>query len=75
MWGEMKHWLIVRQKYLISPGHSKLPQANTVLVTGISKGYMDEPKLAQLFAHLPGGVKRIWLVRWVLALAWSTKSS
>ena len=65
MWGEMKHWLVIRQKYLISPGHSKTPQANTVLVTGIGQSYMDEPKLERLFGHLPGGVKRIWLVRWV----------
>jgi hypothetical protein len=63
IWGEMRHWLVIRQKHLINPGHSKLPQANTVLVTGISKGYMDEAKLEQLFSHLPGGVKRIWLNR------------
>ena len=26
---EMHNWLIIRQKYLISPRHSKLPQAST----------------------------------------------
>ncbi|ORY32218.1 hypothetical protein BCR39DRAFT_523325 [Naematelia encephala] len=63
IWREMQHWLVVRQKYLISPHHSKIPQANTVLITGIPKEYLDEPKLEQLFSRLPGGVKRIWLVR------------
>lgn len=63
VWVEMDHWLIIRQKHLISPTHSKMPQANTVLVTGIPKVYMDEEKLAQLYSRLPGGVKRIWLVR------------
>ncbi|WVQ98507.1 hypothetical protein IAU59_005633 [Kwoniella sp. CBS 9459] len=63
IWGEMKHWLVVRQNHLIKPSHSKLAQANTVLVTGIPKHYLDEEKLEQLFSHLPGGVKRIWLNR------------
>nr|XP_019042928.1 hypothetical protein I302_08637 [Kwoniella bestiolae CBS 10118]OCF21858.1 hypothetical protein I302_08637 [Kwoniella bestiolae CBS 10118] len=63
IWGEMQHWLVVRQRHLINPGHSKLAQANTVLVTGIPKHYLDEEKLEQLFQHLPGGVKRIWLNR------------
>lgn len=63
VWVEMDHWLVIRQKHLISPAHSKMPQANTVLVTGIPKVYMDEEKLAQLYSRLPGGVKRIWLVR------------
>jgi len=63
IWQEMNNWLLVRQKHLIKPSHSKLPQANTVLVTGIPKVFMDEEKLEQLFAHLPGGVKRIWLSR------------
>ncbi|KAK8869970.1 hypothetical protein IAR55_000540 [Kwoniella newhampshirensis] len=63
MWGEMQHWLVVRQKHLINPSHSKLAQANTVLVTGIPKHYLDEDKLEQLFSYLPGGVKRIWLNR------------
>ncbi|OCF40137.1 hypothetical protein I317_06026, partial [Kwoniella heveanensis CBS 569] len=63
IWGEMKHWLVVRQNHLIKPSHSQLAQANTVLVTGIPKHYLDEEKLEQLFSHLPGGVKRIWLNR------------
>ncbi|KAJ9120952.1 hypothetical protein QFC22_002888 [Naganishia vaughanmartiniae] len=60
---EMRHWVSIRQRYLISPDHSRLAQANTVLITGIDKQYLDEERLAQLFSHLPGGVKRIWLNR------------
>jgi len=65
IWQEMQHWLIVRQQFLISKHHSKQPQASTVLITGIPKDYMDEKRLEQLFSSLPGGVKRIWLARYV----------
>jgi len=65
IWQEMQHWLIVRQQWLISKYHSKQPQASTVLITGIPKDYMDEKRLGQLFSCLPGGVKRIWLARYV----------
>ncbi|WVN89028.1 uncharacterized protein L203_104244 [Cryptococcus depauperatus CBS 7841] len=63
IWREMKHWLVIRQRHLTNPSHSRLAQANTVLVTGIPRHYLDEGRLAQLFSHLPGGVKRIWLNR------------
>ncbi|ODN73491.1 hypothetical protein L202_07996 [Cryptococcus amylolentus CBS 6039] len=63
VWREMRNWLVIRQKHLINPAHSKLAQANTVLVTGIPEDFLDEHKLAGLFSYLPGGVKRIWLVR------------
>ena len=59
----MANWLVIRQRHLINPAHSKLPQANTVLITGIPEELMDEEKLEQLFSYLPGGVKRIWLTR------------
>jgi hypothetical protein len=59
----MAHWLEIRQQYLVSPSHSKLAQASTILVTGIPEHLMEERALAKLFSHLPGGVRRIWLVR------------
>lgn len=59
----MAHWLVIRQQYLVSPSHSKLAQASTILVTGIPPHLMEERALAKLYSHLPGGVKRIWLVR------------
>ncbi|KLT42385.1 DUF221-domain-containing protein [Cutaneotrichosporon oleaginosum] len=63
IWKEMAHWLEIRQQYLVSPSHSKLAQASTILVTGIPEHLMEERALAKLFSHLPGGVRRIWLVR------------
>lgn len=60
---EMRKWVSIRQRHLINPQHSRLAQANTVLITGIDKRYLDEDRLAQLFSHLPGGVKKIWLNR------------
>ena len=60
---EMTRWVLIRQKYLINPNHSALAQANTILITGIARSYLDEQRLAQLFHHLPGGVKKIWLNR------------
>jgi hypothetical protein len=65
IWQEMQHWLVVRQRFLVSKHHSKSPQASTVLITGIPKEYMDEKRLEMLFSSLPGGVNRIWLARYV----------
>lgn len=69
VWMEMKHWLKIRQRYLISPSHSRLAQASTVLITSIPKSYMDEKEIEKLFSYLPGGVKRVWLNRCVLWIA------
>lgn len=63
VWGEMRVWLTIRQKYLTSPRHSQTPQARTLLVTGIPFEYMDEHKLKELYSVLPGGVKTVWLNR------------
>lgn len=60
---EMDVWLKIRQQYLVAPQHSRLAQASTVLITGVPLHLMDERALAQLFSHLPGGVRRIWLTR------------
>ncbi len=60
---EMRTWVTIRQRWLVSPRHSSLAQARTLLVTEIPKSYMDEERLAQLFSHLPGGVRRVWLTR------------
>ena len=68
MWGEMQHWLVIRQKFLINPDHSKQPQANTVLLQGVPFDMMDEEKLSRMFAHLPGGVRRVWINRYVVFL-------
>ncbi|KAH7886828.1 hypothetical protein F5I97DRAFT_1936442 [Phlebopus sp. FC_14] len=60
---EMRHFLTVRQLHLIDPVHSRSAQANTILVTGIPAKYLSEKALCQLYSHLPGGVKKVWLNR------------
>lgn len=61
----MKHFTTVRQLHLINPAHSGSVQANTILVTGIPARQLSEPALRQLYSHLPGGVKKVWLNRCV----------
>ncbi|KAG8960835.1 hypothetical protein FRC03_006078 [Tulasnella sp. 419] len=60
---EMRHFIAARQRHLVDPEHSSSAQANTVLITGVPKKFLDEGVLAQLFSHLPGGAKAIWLNR------------
>ncbi|KZT62553.1 DUF221-domain-containing protein [Calocera cornea HHB12733] len=60
---EMREFILLRQKHLISPSHSSTAQANTVLITGVPKKFLDEKVLAGLFRHLPGGTRKIWLNR------------
>lgn len=60
---EMRHFVTTRQRHLVDPDHSRTAQANTVLVTGVPRKFLDEAVLAQLFSHLPGGAKAIWLNR------------
>jgi hypothetical protein len=60
---EMDHFITIRQHHLISPRHAMSVQATTVLVTGIPANYLSEPALLELYNHLPGGVKKIWLNR------------
>jgi hypothetical protein len=47
----------------IDPIHSASAQANTVLITGVPRKYLDEKEIARLFSHVPGGVKKVWLNR------------
>jgi len=59
----MSHFITVRQQFLISKDHSTSPQASTILVTGVPRRYLNEHALAKLYAHLPGGVRKVWLNR------------
>lgn len=61
----MNHFIITRQQHLINPTHSKSVQANTILVTGIPSKYLTQDALFKLFNPLPGGVKKIWINRYV----------
>ncbi|KAG9079250.1 hypothetical protein FRC06_007862, partial [Ceratobasidium sp. 370] len=60
---EMRHFVTARQRHLVDPIHSRSAQANTVLITGVPRKFLDEEALAQLFQHVPGGVKKVWLNR------------
>jgi hypothetical protein len=60
---EMRHFTTVRQLHLVNPAHSSSVQANTILVTGIPARHLSEPALRELYSHLPGGVKKVWLNR------------
>ena len=64
----MQHFIKVRQMHLINPAHSKSVQANTILVTGIPPSYLSESALSQLYSHLPGGIAKVWINRYVLLL-------
>ncbi|KAG8707764.1 hypothetical protein FRC08_000309 [Ceratobasidium sp. 394] len=60
---EMRKFVSTRQRHLVDPIHSRSAQANTVLITGVPRKFLDEAALAQLFQHVPGGVKKVWLNR------------
>ncbi|KAH9939550.1 DUF221-domain-containing protein [Amylocystis lapponica] len=60
---EMNHFVSVRQRWLISPANTSHAQANTILVTGVPQRYLTEAALTNLFSHLPGGVRKVWLNR------------
>ena len=60
---EMRHFVIKRQQHLIDPAHSSTAQANTIMITGIPPKYITKKALTELFAPLPGGVRKIWLNR------------
>ena len=64
----MSHFVTVRQQYLISKEHSTSAQASTILVTGVPPHYLNEQALAKLYADLPGGVRKVWLNRFVSSL-------
>jgi hypothetical protein len=59
----MRDFVVLRQHFLVDPIHSASAQANTVLITGVPRKFLNETAIAKLFAHLPGGVKKVWLNR------------
>lgn len=64
---EMQHFLVTRQQHLIERTHARSVQANTILITGIPKRYLSHDALYKLFHAFPGGVKQIWVNRFVLS--------
>jgi hypothetical protein len=58
---ELLLFIRLRHEFLLSPYHSKLAQAKTVLITSVPKELATEADLRQLFSFVPGGIKRIWM--------------
>ncbi|KAF8750313.1 hypothetical protein RHS01_09454 [Rhizoctonia solani] len=50
---EMRNFVEQRHRHLVNPIHSASAQANTVLITGVPRKFLDEDALAQLFQHVP----------------------
>ena len=74
----MSHFITTRQMHLIEPSHAKSTQANTILVTGVPTRFLNQASLYHLFSDLPGGVKKIWINRYVCGMAcdgWLTACS
>ncbi|KAF9953997.1 hypothetical protein BGZ70_010692, partial [Mortierella alpina] len=61
LWREMLEYTRRRHSYLLSEKHARMPQATTILVTGIPKGLNSEAALFDIFNRFPGGVAKIWL--------------
>lgn len=59
----MSHFVSVRQRWLMDPVNASSAQANTILVTGVPQRYLTEAALKNVFAYLPGGVRKVWLNR------------
>jgi hypothetical protein len=62
---EMRNFVKNCQRRLVDPIHSASAQANMVLITSVPCKFLDEEALAQMFQHVPGGVKKVWLSRYV----------
>ncbi|EJD05444.1 DUF221-domain-containing protein [Fomitiporia mediterranea MF3/22] len=60
---EMQNFVTTRQQYLVDPAFACTAQANTVLITGVPPRYLSERAIAEVFAHVPGGVKKVWINR------------
>ncbi|POY71826.1 hypothetical protein BMF94_5187 [Rhodotorula taiwanensis] len=60
---EFSHFIVLRQEFLMSEQHRRLPQSKTVLVTGVPKEYLDREAMYRFCRPVPGGAKRVWFAR------------
>lgn len=60
---EMTYFVHLRHRFLISPSHSRLAQARTVLITSVPDDLATERDLRTFASFVPGGVDRVWLYR------------
>ena len=59
----MKHFVRVRQQFLLSPQYASSVQARTMLVTGVPNEMLSETKLSQHYGNVPEGVQRVFVNR------------
>ncbi|KAH9941598.1 uncharacterized protein BXZ73DRAFT_97988 [Epithele typhae] len=62
---EMAHFVTTRQRWLIDPVQASSAKASTVLITGVPRRYLTEAAISNLYSHLPGGVAKVWLNRYL----------
>ena len=61
---ESLKFIKLRQQFLVSPSHSKLAQARTVLITSVPDELTsDEIALKKWASFVPGGIRRVWIYR------------
>ncbi|ESK88187.1 duf221 family protein [Moniliophthora roreri MCA 2997] len=60
---EMASFTKLRHEYLLTPPHSQLAQARTVLITSVPQTLDSEHKIRQFASFVPGGIDRVWLYR------------
>lgn len=60
---EMDAFVKLRQNFLMSKSHTKLPQSRTVLVTAIPDELSTEHDLRTFASFVPGGVDKVWMYR------------
>ncbi|KAJ3569623.1 hypothetical protein NP233_g4933 [Leucocoprinus birnbaumii] len=65
---EMSDFIHLRQQFLLSHSHSRLPQARTVLITSVPDELAKVQALRTFGSFVPGGVDRVWLFRDTKAL-------
>ncbi|TEB37492.1 DUF221-domain-containing protein [Coprinellus micaceus] len=60
---EMNNFIKLRQQFLLSKSHTKLPQSRTVLITAIPDELSTEHDLRTFASFVPGGVDKVWMYR------------
>ena len=60
---EMNSFIKLRQQFLLSKSHTKLPQSRTVLITAIPDELSTEHDLRTFASFVPGGVDKVWMYR------------
>ncbi|KAJ8076810.1 phosphate metabolism protein 7 [Marasmius tenuissimus] len=60
---ELSHFIRMRHEFLISPSHSRLAQARTVLITSVPEELANEHDLRQFASFVPGGIDKVWIYR------------